>query len=91
MNNEGDKDAKSTLKFENAKFKIPSTDLIHFIKLYVSYVNSLRQIFRYFCDTNKLYYIKNKVSIPYTYNLKGSDQGVISRIRIGHSKLVHSF
>ena len=88
MNNEGDKDAKSSLEFEYVKLKIPSTDLIHFIKLYV---NSLRQIFRDFCDTSKLCYIQNKVSIPYNYNLKRSDQGVISRIRILLSKLVHSF
>ena len=86
MNNKGDKDAKSTLEFENVKLKLPSTDLIHFIKLYV---NSLRQIFRDFCG--KLCYIQNKVSIPYNHNLKRSDQGVISRICIGLSKLVHSF
>ena len=29
MNNEGDEDVKSTLEFENLKFKIPSTDLLH--------------------------------------------------------------
>ena len=75
-------------EFENVKFKIPSTDLIHFIKLYV---NSLRHIFRDFCNTSKLYYIENKVSKSYNYNLKRSDQDVISRNRIGHSKLVHCF
>ena len=41
-NNEADTAAKSALEFEIVKFKIPSTDLKHFIKLYI---NSLWQIF----------------------------------------------
>ena len=35
-NNEADKAAKSTLEFEIVKFKIPSTNLKHFIKLYIN-------------------------------------------------------
>ena len=54
--------------------------LKHFIKLYI---NSLWQIFWDFCDRNKLYTVQNKVNIPYNFNLKRSDQVVISRIRIG--------
>ena len=87
-NNEADTAAKSALEFEIVKFKIPSTDLKHFIKLYI---NSLWQIFWDFCDTSKLYSIQNKVNIPYNFNLKRSDQVVISRIRIGHSKLTHTY
>ena len=34
--NEADKAAKSPLEFEIAKFKIPSTDLKHFIGLYIN-------------------------------------------------------
>ena len=41
-NNEADKAAKSALEFEIVKFNIPSTDLIHFINIYI---NSLWQIF----------------------------------------------
>ena len=56
--NEADKVAKSALEFEIEKFKIPSTDLKHFIKLYV---NSLLQIFWEFCDTSKLFYTYNMI------------------------------
>ena len=41
-NNEADELAKSALEFEIVKFKIPSTDLKYFIKLYI---NSLWHIF----------------------------------------------
>ena len=72
-NNESDVDkaAKSALEFETVKFKIPSRDLKHFIKIYI---NSFWQIFWDFCDTSKLYSIQNKVNIPYNFNLKRSDQ-----------------
>ena len=85
--NEADEAAKSALEFEIVQFKIPSTDLKHFIKLYK---NSLWQIFWDFCDTSKLYPNQNKVNIPYNFNLKRSDQVVISRIRIGHLKFTHT-
>ena len=55
------------------------------------YINSLWQIFWNFCDTSKLYSIQNKVNIPYKFNLKRSDQVVILGIRIGHSKLTHTY
>ena len=32
-----------------------------------------------------------KVNIPYDFNLKRSDQAVISIICIGHSKLTHTY
>ena len=51
----------------------------------------LWQIFLAFCDTSKLYSIQNKVNIPYNFNLKRYDQVIISRIRIGHSKLTHTY
>ena len=31
------------------------------------------------------------MNIPYDFNLKRSDQAVISGIRIGHSKLTHTY
>ena len=82
---EADMAAKYALEFEIVNFKIPSTDFKHFIKL------SLWQIFWNFCDSSKLYSIQNKVNIPYNFNLNRSDQVVISRIRIGHSKLTHTY
>ena len=87
-NNEAAKTAKSALEIEILKLKIPYADFKHFSNYYV---NSLWQIFWNFCDTSKLYSIQNKVNIPYRFNLKRSDQVVISRIRIGHSKLTHTY
>ena len=69
-------------------WKILSADLKHFIELYIK---SLWQIFWAFCDTSKLYSIQNKVNIQYNFNLKRNDQVIISRIRIGHSKLTHIY
>ena len=59
-NNEADKDANSALVLEIVKFKIPSTDLKYFNKLYI---NSLWQIFWDFCDASKLYFVQNKVNM----------------------------
>ena len=87
-NYEAEKAAKSALELEIVKFKIPSTDLKHFIKLYIS---SLLQIFWDFCDTNKLTYcIQNEVNIPY-FNLKRRDQVDFSTIRIDHSKFTNTY
>ena len=66
-NNEADKAVKSALDFEIVKFKIPSTDLKHFIK---HYITSLWQIVWDLCDTSKQYIIQNKVIISYRLNLK---------------------
>ena len=82
--NEADKAAKSALEFEIVKFKIPPTYLTHFIKICIN-------LFRDICERSKLYSIQNKVNIPYNFNLERSDQVVISRIRICHSKLTHTY
>ena len=87
-NNKADKAATSALEFEIVKLKIPFTHLKHFIKLYI---NSHWQIFWDICDTSKLYSIQNKVNIPYHFNIKRSDQVVISRIRIGHLTLTNTY
>ena len=72
------------------KFKIPYTDLKYFIKLYINY---LLEIFWDFCDTctSKLISIQNKVNKPCNFNLKRRDDVIISQIRIGHSRLTHSY
>ena len=87
-NNEADKAAKFRTRLRNCKVKISTTYLKHFIKLYI---NSLWQIFCDFCDTSKLYFIQNKDNISYNFNLKRSDQVIISRTRIGYCKLTHTF
>ena len=74
--------------FEIIKFRIPYTDLKYFIKLYI---NSLWQIFSDFYDTSKLYSIQNKVTKPCNFNLKRTYDFIISGIRIGHSRLTHSY
>ena len=63
--------------------------LLQSLNISINSINSLWQIFWDFCDTSELYSIQNKVNIPYNFNLKRSDQIVISRIRIGLSKLTH--
>ena len=83
-NNEADKAVQSAVR----NCKIKNSILKHFIKLYI---NSLWQIIWDFCDTSKLYPFQIKVNIPYNYNLKRRDQVVISRIRIGHSKLTRTY
>ena len=61
-----------------------------------TYVNALYWVFivtppRDFCDTSKVYSIQNKVNMPNNFNVKRSGQLVISRIRIGHSKLTQTY
>ena len=76
------------LQNPHSNSKLLNLNLKHFIKLYINY---RWQIFWDFCDTSKLYSIQNKVNIPYNFNLKRSDQVVISRIRVGHTKFTHSY
>ena len=42
-------------------------------------------------DRSKLHSIQNKVNTPYNISLKRCDQVIISRTRIGHSKLTHTY
>ena len=44
-----------------------------------------------FCDTSKLYSIQNKVNKPSNFNLKLTDDLIISLIRIDHSRLTHLY
>ena len=61
-NYETDKAAKSALEFEIVKFKIPSTDLKNFIKLYIL---SLWQIFWDFCNTQLAFFTALAVFHPF--------------------------
>lgn len=87
-NTKADGAAKTALQYDVTFFKIPYTDIKYFVKLYV---NSLWQIYWEFCDTNKLYAIENKVNKSYNFGLKRQDEVIISRIRIGHSKITHEY
>ena len=87
-NTKADKAAKDALNFEIAEFHIPYTDLKFSIK---KYVNSLWQICWDSYHTSKLYSIQNKVNKPCNTILKREDEVIISRLRIGHSKLTHSY
>ena len=86
-NAKADKAAKDALKYDITHFRIPYTDLKFLIKLYVK---SLWQIYWDFCDTSKLYSIQNKVDRPSKILLK-REEVIITRLRIGHSKLTHSY
>ena len=74
-------------KSEIVKFRIPYTYLKYVITLHI---NSPQQIFWDFCDTSKLYPIQDKVNKPFNFNLKRRDDVIVSRNRIGHSRLNHS-
>jgi hypothetical protein len=87
-NIKADKAAKDALKFDTAEFRIPYTDLKFSIKVYV---NSLWQIYWDLFYTSKLYSIQNKVNKPFNIILKREDEVIISRLRISHSKLTHSY
>ena len=80
--------AKNALQHQITLFKIPYTDLKYLIKIYV---NSLWQIYWNFCDESKLYAIENKVNKSPHFGLKRQDEVIISRIRIGHSKITHEY
>ena len=87
-NTKADKAAKDALKFDIAQFQIPFTDLKLSIKVYV---NNLWQTYWDSHHTSKLYSIQNKVNKPCNVILKREDEVIISRLRIGHSKLTHSY
>ena len=87
-NTKADKAAKDALSYNITLFRIPYTDLKYLIRLYV---NSLWQNYWDFHDTNKLYSIQCKINKSSNIILKRDDEVIISRLRIGHSKLTHSY
>jgi hypothetical protein len=87
-NTKADKAAKDALKFDIALFRIPYTDLKFSIKIYINY---LWQTYWDSYHTSNLYSIQNKVNKPCNIVLKREDEVIISRLRIGHSKLTHSY
>ena len=83
-NTKADKAAKDALKFDITQFQIPYIDLKLSIKVYINY---LWQTYWDSNHTSKLYAIQNKVNKPCNVILKREDEVIISRLRIGHSKL----
>jgi hypothetical protein len=85
-NTKADKATKDSLNYDIALFRIPYTDLKYLIRVYV---NSLGQNYWDFHGTNKLYSIQiNKSS---NIILQRDNEVIISRLRLGHSKLTHSY
>lgn len=83
-----DKAAKQALNQEITPISIPYTDKFPHIKLY------LRQTWQEDWNSkvdNKLKRIKPILGPPYLIQTCRKDQVVINRIRIGHSRLSHSF
>ena len=61
------------------------------IKVTLSISAGFQAILVYMRTYMTIYFFQNKVNKPYISYHKRSDQVIISRIRIGHSKLTHTY
>ena len=87
-NERADRAAKDALNQDITPMLIPFVDKIPFIKL------AIRQSWQQDWDNeinNKLHKIKPQLGSPLIVNSCRKDQVVLNRIRIGHSRLSHSF
>ena len=87
-NTKADTAAKQALQLPITDFKIPYTDLKALIR---EYVKHLWQIDWNENVNNKLHRINPIVSKTQNVILKHRDEVVITRCRIGHSRIRHSF
>ena len=88
-NEVADQTAKRALSAELMPCLIPPTDLRPVIRNYISrkWQNEWNE-----CPNNKLYSISPSIAEPYSSGLQSRrDQVVITRCRIGHSRLTHVF
>ena len=87
-NTKADSAAKQALQLPITDFKIPYTDLKALIR---EYVKHLWQIDWNENVNNKLHKINPIISKTQSVILKRRDEVVITRCRIGHSRITHSF
>lgn len=87
-NEKADLEAKHALEENITKLKIPFSDLKQNIRRYIQFkCQSYWDTF----TNNKLYQIKPGFFDTYNYPLNRKLQVVLSRCRIGHARLTHSF
>lgn len=87
-NEEADKEAKIAINQPAANIKIPFTDFKHHIRIYI---RSLCQNSWVMNKFNKLFQIKPNFFDTYPYPANRKEQVVLTRCRIGHSYVTHSF
>lgn len=87
-NEQADHEAKSALDSEITNIKIPHTDFKSNIRKYVQ--NKCQTIWDE-QTFNKLHEIKPVFTHKYTTNLNRKEQVRITRLRIGHTRLTHSY
>ena len=89
-NEKADRAAKSALSLDPCDFKVPFTD---FKPLLSAFVTSKWQTAWNECTTNKLHSIQPKLGEwPPGYKINTRrDEVVITRLRIGHTHLTHSY
>jgi len=87
-NEQADQAAKEALEQEVTPITIPFTDKIPYVKSHLS--NAWQMVWDRMTD-NKLRQIKPKIGPPFLVKTCRRDQVVLNRIRIGHSRLTHSF
>ena len=88
-NEQVDKKAKESLSLEQTDFKIPFINFKPFINEYV--FNEWQSIWSR-ADDNKLKEIKPHVKRPrLIHKLSRREEIVLSRLRIGHTRLTHSY
>ena len=87
-NEQADQAAKEALEQEVTPITIPFTDKIPYVK---SHLSNAWQMKWDRMTNNKLQQIKPKIGPPFLVKTCRRDQVVLNRIRIGHSRLTHSF
>ena len=87
-NEKADIAAKNALQLPISNFKIPYTDYKTLIR---SYVKTLWQTEWNTCINNKLHFINPTVGKFQNEILRRRDEVIITRCRIGHSQITHSF
>ena len=87
-NEQADRAAKAALDQEITPIAIPFDDKIPHVKTYLAHVWQTEWDQR---TNNKLRKVKPKIGPPFLVNTCRRDQTVLNRIRIGHTRLTHSF
>ena len=87
-NETADQEAKSALNHRITNLKIPYTDFKPQIRIHTN--NKCQQLWDS-CINNKLHEINDKFQNKNTMPVNRKEQVVLTRCRIGHSRLTHSF
>ena len=90
-NENADEQAKLALENDIANYKIPYTDFIPVAKSFIKRKWQRRWYNNYINRDNKLYHILPDIKPFYMNGLSRKDEVVLHRIRVGHTRLTHSY